>query len=99
MENQTKGSLAEKFIVLDPAKITEAKKKDVISKLDRAITRRILDLEDKVSETKSALESYSTITSLDKFDADQWIARRNELINEVALAEAELSNFKENFQG
>jgi len=86
------------YFKLNSKELEESLIPGTIASIKRSIDRARMDLEDKVADAESHLNSVSTITKLTNFDAKKWVEARNEALNKVKLAKAELANFIENFK-
>ncbi len=86
-----------KFIKLSRKEVDQELLDDAVSQLNRAIQRRKMDLEDKISEAKTNAKKVSLVTDLGELDPSAWVESREEALHKIALAEKELEIFTKNF--
>mgnify|MGYP000215177808 CR=1 FL=1 len=90
----------EEFIILKSKELEASLVKNAEKQLKRAVDRTRMDLEDAVSaaETKCTNDSIiTTVKNFNKNSAIDWVNTRNENLNAVKLAKAELQAFNKNF--
>lgn len=89
-----------KFIKVDPKKLSKERAERVEKLLSRCVDQERAKLEDAIFECENTVDNVSDITSLENFTKDSatnWVRKRNNALNDLKEAKAELELFNANF--